>query len=122
MTESVGGLQGSSDVTTVLDSDEQEEEEEEVEERSREGTDPLEQHHENLRVIEPPAPHRLEDDANSEDFQEPAAKRKKRNSLTTRGSATHDEESKLNVSTDDVSWRTDGYTCLLYTSPSPRDS
>ena len=70
VTESVGSPQESSDITTVLDSDEQEEEEEELEERPREGTDTLEQHHENERVIEPPAPHRLEenDDANSEDF------------------------------------------------------
>lgn len=109
MTESIGSPHGSnSSVITVLDS-----EEEEQEEGSTSGgrdtadlalvQDP--QGHENEHVSDPQAPVVEEDDdANSEDFQEPAAKRKKRDSLTVRVSAAPDEGScsKLNMSTDDV--------------------
>ena len=101
VTESVGSPHGSSSsVITVLDSDGQEEEEG----IPRGGMDTPVQHHDSERVSDP-QPHGVEedDDANSEDFQEPAAKRKKRDTLNSRDSAKQDEESKLNVSTDDVS-------------------
>ena len=104
-TESIGSPHGSgSSATTVLDS----EEEEEGDTRGGRNTaDPLVQDpqgHGRERVSDPQAPFVEEDeDANSEDFQEPAAKRKKRDSLTVRGSAAQDEHSKLNTSTDDVS-------------------
>lgn len=104
VTSSVESPQGSSSSDiTVLDSDEQDE----GEGRPQGGTEELVQRHENEPVIDPQGRGysvEVDDDVNSEDFQEPAAKRKKRDTPNSRGSATHEEEGKLNISTDDVSW------------------